>query len=102
MQRGARFEGAGRWEKLLVRTTLAIRVLQRARDVCGDHRTLAAALRITQADLASLLIGTDKPTRSVFLAAVEIIVASEGAEEYEKLASLHPAAERDEYGPART
>ena len=86
----------------MVRTTLAIRVLQRARDLCGDHRTLATALRITQADLAALLIGTERPTRAVFLAAVEMIVAGEGAEEYEKLAALHPAIERDEYGPAGT
>jgi hypothetical protein len=51
-----------------------MRVLQRAAEVLGSERALARALRVPMADLFMWLKGSERPTRALFLAAVDILL----------------------------
>jgi hypothetical protein len=55
--------------------TLEVRVLSRARELLGSDKALAHELRVTVPDLLLLLAGVQRPTRWVFLAAVDILIA---------------------------
>ncbi len=54
--------------------TLEARVLQRAVELLGSERLVARRLRISQEDLGIFLQGAAKPTRAVFLAAVDLLI----------------------------
>ena len=54
--------------------SLEKRVLEKALDLSGGYRALARRLRISQLDLAAFLNGSEKPTRTVFLDAVDVII----------------------------
>ncbi len=54
--------------------TLEEQVLHKAVEVLGSERALASALRITRHDLALFLSGAERPTRSIFLAACDILI----------------------------
>ena len=54
--------------------SLEKRVLEKALGLSGGYRALARRLRISQLDLAAFLNGSEKPTRAVFLDAVDVII----------------------------
>lgn len=54
--------------------SLEKRVLEKALDLSGGYHALARRLRISQLDLAAFLNGSDRPTRTVFLEAVDVII----------------------------
>ena len=60
-----------------VRPTVYSRCLHRAAQRAGGLRALSRLLRVPKDDLLRWMTGVEMPPRSVFLAAVDIVVASE-------------------------
>ncbi len=58
----------------MARETLEHRVLKKALEVAGSERALARRLRLSTEDLLSFLAGIERPTRSVFLAACDLLI----------------------------
>ncbi len=54
--------------------SLEVRVLRRAIELMGGERPLAKRLRVPMHDLQMWLDGTEKPTRALFLAAVDVLI----------------------------
>jgi hypothetical protein len=61
-------------EKHLSKPTLEMRVLRRAADLLGGERALARELRVPSVDVLIWLEGTERPTRPVFIAAVDLLI----------------------------
>jgi hypothetical protein len=51
-----------------------MRVLQRAVELLGSERALARALRVPMPELFGWLKGSERPTRAIFLAAVDVLI----------------------------
>jgi hypothetical protein len=58
----------------MAKLTLEMRVLQRAAEVLGSERALARRLRVPMPSLFAWIKGNDRPTRTVFLEAIDILV----------------------------
>jgi hypothetical protein len=56
-----------------------MRVLRRAADLLGGERALARELRVPSADVFLWLKGIERPTRAVFVAAVDLLIEHEDA-----------------------
>jgi hypothetical protein len=54
--------------------TLEMRVLQRAVEILGSERALARELRVPLPELFTWLKGAERPTRPMFLAAVDVLI----------------------------
>jgi hypothetical protein len=70
--------------------TLEMRVLQRAAELLGSERALARALRVPIPDLFMWLRGSERPTRALFLAAVDILLERGDANPLGADASMPP------------
>ena len=68
--------------------TLEMRVLERGIELLGSHKALAAHLRVSQHDLLLWLEGWERPTRPVFLAAVDVLMERSDIAGLESLHSL--------------
>jgi hypothetical protein len=68
-------EDMGEKEKTVTKTTLEMRVLRRAAELLGSELALARHLRVAQPDLFACLSGTEKPTRAMFVEAVDVLIA---------------------------
>jgi len=51
-----------------------MRALQRAAELLGSERALARRLRAPMRDLLAWLHGTERPTRAMFLSAVDVLI----------------------------
>lgn len=84
--------------------TLDVRVLEQAMERIGGKRALAAHLMITEKDLQAFLEGTARPTRVVFLGAVDVLLEFGDWSGLDELSSvtdlpeLSPAPERPSKG----
>ena len=72
--------------------TLEMRVLQRAAEVLGGERVLARRLRVPMPSLLAWIKGTDRPTRSVFLETVDILIEHGDTSSLTGVAVKPPAA----------
>ena len=54
--------------------TLEMRALQRAAELLGSERALARRLRAPMPDLLAWLDGTERPTKTMFLSAVDVLI----------------------------
>ena len=61
-------------KSVMTKSTLEMRVLQRGIEILGSERALARRLRVSQPDLFLWLKGTEKPTRMMFTAAVDVLI----------------------------
>ena len=58
----------------MAKLTLEMRVLQRAVEILGSERALARRLRVPMPSLFAWIKGNDRPTRTVFLQAIDILI----------------------------
>lgn len=58
----------------MAKLTLEMRVLQRAAEILGSERALARRLRVPMPSLFAWIKGNDRPTRTVFLEAIDILI----------------------------
>jgi hypothetical protein len=72
------------------RTTLEMRVLQRVRELIGNDRLMARELRVPMPDLFAFLKGDETPPKSVFLAAVDVLLEREDQAGLREIADMPP------------
>ena len=56
------------------KTTLEMRVLQRAAELLGGERALARRLHVSMPDLFAWLKGAERPTKTHFFAAIDVLI----------------------------
>jgi hypothetical protein len=66
--------------------TLEMRVMERAVELMGSHKDLANHLKVSQRDLMLWLEGFERPTRAMFIAAIDVLLEKSDTV---GLASLH-------------
>lgn len=71
-------------------TTLEMRILQRGVEILGSERALARHLHLSMPDLLAWLKGAEKPTRAMFLAAVDLLIEHNDKSGLGALHSLSP------------
>jgi hypothetical protein len=81
--------------------TLEMRVLQRAAEILGSERALARELRVPMLELFMWLRGSERPTRPVFLAAVDILIEHDDVNSLGADASMPPLANEERAGKLR-
>jgi hypothetical protein len=72
---------------------LEVRVLLRAIELLGGERQVAQHLKIARHDLRMLLDGTERPTRGLFLALVDILIDHDGEASVEDIISRPSSAD---------
>jgi hypothetical protein len=78
-----------------------MRVLQRAAEILGSERALARELRVPMLELFMWLRGSERPTRPVFLAAVDILIEHDDVNSLGAGASMPPLANEERAGKLR-
>jgi hypothetical protein len=74
----------------LTKKTLEMRVMERCVELLGSHEAVARHLRISQHDLTLWIEGLERPTRGLFLAAIDILTDRSDEEGLGSLHSLQP------------
>ena len=69
--------------------TLEMRVLERAVELLGSHAALAKHLHVSQHDLMLWLEGLERPTRAMFLSAIDVLLERSDTAGLASLHSLH-------------
>lgn len=76
----------------MAKLTLEMRVLQRAAEVLGGERALARRLRVPMPSLLAWIRGNDRPTRTVFLETIDILIEHGDTSSLTGVAVQPPAA----------
>ena len=77
----------------MAKLTLEMRVLQRAVEILGSERALARRLRVPMPSLFAWIKGNDRPTRTVFLQAIDLLVEHGDTSSLAGVAVQPPAGE---------
>jgi hypothetical protein len=75
-----------------------MRVLRRASDILGGEHALARELRVPMGELRMWLQGSQRPTRPMFLGAVDILIEHGDAGSLGADASMPPSANEQHPG----